>query len=150
MAEELPEERARRLEQLRISQQERLAEELPEERARRLERKRLNQQEHQQRGSSISDAHLPLLEQSHVRNKMRKFHEAISTIETPICSTCLEKFPGMRMSTKSAECDRCARDKQLPKLYSAANVMSPGSVPPELQVINFYNIVMILLINFVH
>ena len=37
LAEELPEERARRLEHKRRNQQERMAEELPEERARRLE-----------------------------------------------------------------------------------------------------------------
>ena len=30
-------------------------------------------------------------------------------------------------------CSRCSRDKQEPELYSAANNMDPGSVPPVLQ-----------------
>ena len=30
-------------------------------------------------------------------------------------------------------CSRCSRDKQEPKLYSVANNMDPGSVPPALQ-----------------
>ena len=50
-----------------------------------------------------------------------------------MCSTCLEKFPGTKMASKSSECQRCYRDK-VPKLFSADNNMSPGSVPVELQV----------------
>ena len=32
------------------------------------------------------------------------------------------------------ECSRCGRDKRIPKLYSPANNMDPGPVPPQLQV----------------
>ena len=39
------------------------------------------------------------------------------------------------MSANSTECARCGRDKRIPKLYSAANNMIPGPVPPQLQVI---------------
>ena len=32
------------------------------------------------------------------------------------------------------ECVRCSRDKHIPKMYSIANNMNPGDVPPELTV----------------
>lgn len=116
---------------MRVRQIQRLATESDEQRERRLSRLQHNRQE---RNSEASDVHLPMLEQQRVQNRMKKFHEAISAIETPLCTTCLEKFPGMRMSTRSSECERCARDKRHPKLYSAANDMNPGSIPSELQV----------------
>ena len=56
-----------------------------------------------------------------------------------------------RLATKSAEdrearlqqladegptglCVRCCRDKHIPKMYSSANNMDPGPLPPQLQV----------------
>ena len=52
---------------------------------------------------------------------------------TPTCSTCNEKFPGLKVNSQS-ECLRCSRDKQVPKMYSAENNMHPGPTPTELQV----------------
>ena len=40
------------------------------------------------------------------------------------------------LSLGSAECQRCSRDKHIPKLYSSANNMDPGPIPSELQVGN--------------
>ena len=50
------------------------------------------------------------------------------------CISCLEQFPDMAMSPNRTECARCGRDKHIPKLYSEANNMNPGPVPPQLQV----------------
>ena len=53
-------------------------------------------------------------------------------------SVCLETFPGLNMKSVATdadrECVRCYRDSHIPKLYSSANNMHPGLVPPELQV----------------
>ena len=65
---------------------------------------------------------------------MNRFHTEMLSIESLLCTTCLEKFPGTKMSVKSPECLRCCRDNKVPKLYSANNNMSPGFVPVELQV----------------
>ena len=125
---ETPEERAPRLQHMRGLQQQRLATESPEEKSKRLQQNR----EARQSAGQEHKNDFPLQE---VQRKMANFHLAMSTIESPACSTCLEQFPGMKLSSKSAECARCARDKLTPKLYSAANNMSPGkNVPEELQV----------------
>ena len=71
------------------------------------------------------DSHLPLLEQHHVHKKMSDFHKDLAAIETPSCSICMEKFPGMKVNSFQ-ECLRC---KHLPKLYSCNNNMHPGPVP---------------------
>ena len=39
----------------------------------------------------------------------------------------------LKLTSGDSVCSRCSRDKQEPKLYSAANNMDPGSVPPALQ-----------------
>ena len=80
------------------------------------------------------DGHVPSLEQETTRARMRKFHQEIATIETPTCSTCMERFPGMRVNVIKSECLRCARDKHFPKLFSVENNMHPGVVPTQLQV----------------
>ena len=127
LATETPEERAARLEHMRTLQHQRLATESHEERATRLEHLLQNR-------NGSQEIHLPLLEQSHVRNKMLKFHQQLSMVQISTCSTCLEKFPGKKLTSQRSECLRCSRDNLSPKLYSAANNMSPGPVPPELQV----------------
>ena len=150
LATETPEDRAARLEHMCTQQYERLATETPEERAARLEHmrtlqhQRLATESHEERATRLEhllqnrngsqETHLPLLEQSHVRNKMLKFHQQISMVQISTCYTCLEKFPGKKLTSQRSECLRCSRDNLSPKLYSAANNMSPGPVPPELQV----------------
>ena len=71
-------------------------------------------------------------------------------LNVPKCITCHESFPGTGVRAASSngtssngdetECLRCAHDKHTPKMYSSANNMNPGSVPPELVVSsNIYN-----------
>ena len=47
-------------------------------------------------------------------------------------------------SSTQSECLRCTRDKHSPKLYSSANNMNPGVVPPQLMVC-FYTSAILLL-----
>ena len=54
----------------------------------------------------------------------------MSTIDTPTCSTCMEKFHGMKVNGQS-ECLCCARDKNVPKLYSLDNNVHSGHIPPN-------------------
>ena len=56
----------------------------------------------------------------------------MATIQTPMCSTCMERWPGMKISAHSSECQRCCRDKGVPKMYATANNINPGSLPQEL------------------
>ena len=70
---------------------------------------------------------------------MNTFHSELASLSVSKCITCLEKFPGLSVAvvspdTDSTECVRCIRDKHIPKVYSRANNMNPGLVPPELLV----------------
>ena len=80
----------------------------------------------------------PHFEQLSVQAKMAKFHSRLTTLEVPKCATCLKSFPGLNMKSVATDaaqqCVRCYRDNHIPKMYSSANNMIPGLVPPELQV----------------
>ena len=128
---ESPDERAARLDRMSSRQQERLNTETPEEREVCLQA--MTRLRH-----IVHEAHLPLLEQHAVQQKMLKYHQGMATIQTPMCSTCMERWPGMKVSARSSECQRCSRDKGAPKMYSGANNMDPGSVPLELEVIEIF------------
>ena len=119
---ESDEERSRRLEHMSTNQHQRLAAENDEEREARLEQLRENRQ-----------VKFPQLDQHHVQVKMLAFHKDMATIQTPMCTICMEQFPAMKVNTNS-QCQRCARDKHTPGLFSAENNMHPGSVPIELEV----------------
>jgi len=107
-------------------QQKRLATESPEERTSRLQHLQQNRNAHQN-------------SQRHAQERIKQFHRELWSLETVMCLICLEKFPGMKLTLQS-ECQRCHRDKNTPKLYSSANNMSPGSIPPDLQVsYSYYN-----------
>ena len=140
LAAETTEERAARLQQMSELQQERLAAETTEERVARLQRMSERQRErlaaettderaarlqHDQESHRGAQSDLPLFEQPAVRARMRKFHAHLAA---------LESFPGLQLRSQSTECLRCSRDKHTPKLYSIANNMDPGLVPPQLQV----------------
>ena len=151
---ETPEQRDARLEHMRTLQQQRLEVETPEQRDARLEHMKTLQQQRlevetpqerdtrlnlsQQTKSAQSDISKKMcasqIDQGYVKGKMNRFHTEMLSIESLLCTTCLEKFPGTKMSVKSPECLRCCRDNKVPKLYSANNNMSPGFVPVELQV----------------
>ena len=107
-------------------QRERLAAETTDERAARLQ--------HDQESHRGAQSDLPLFEQPAVRARMCKFHAHLAALESPRCTTCSEAFPGLQLRSQSTECLRCSRDKHTPKLYSIANNMDPGLVPPQLQV----------------
>ena len=102
---ETDEEREARLKHMSHLKKLRMSLETDEERATRLSAA-------QQRPAEIRwDGHLPLLEQHDVQATMRSFHQDMATIESPMCSTCMEKFPGLKISARTSECLRCARDK---------------------------------------
>ena len=131
LAAESLEKRTSRLQQMSAVQQQRLAAETHEVRAVRLDH--LHQNRIASQHSASQEAHLPLLEQKCVKDKMAKFHKDIAALSSPTCITCMESFPGLKVNSRS-ECARCSRDKHTPKLYSMANNMNPGPVPSELQV----------------
>ena len=114
-----------------MAQQQHLAAESREERAVRLDH--LHQNKIAVQHSASQEAHIPLLEQKCVKDKMAKFHKDIAALSSPTCITCMEAFLGLKVNSRS-ECVRCSRDKHTPKLYSMANNMNPGPVPSELQV----------------
>ena len=122
-----------RQEQERIRANQRRYVETHEQRGARLQGMRAfsNQQSH-----SSTPQQLPLFEQPSVRDKMLKFHSEIATIDSPKCSVCLEKFPGMKLHSSSTQCMHCHRDKHISQVYSAGNNMDPGPVPSELKVSN--------------
>ena len=129
MEGETPKARQACLETMRTAWQLRIEEETPEARQARLQQDR---ERHRQQREVNPD--VPLFEQPAVSSKMRNFHTKLVLLEFYKCSSCLEHFPNLAMSTNRTECARCVRDKHIPKLYSAANNMSPGPVPPQLQV----------------
>ena len=128
---ETPEQRDARLEHMKTLQQQRLEVETPQERDTRLN---LSQQTKSAQADISKKMCAPQIDQGYVKGKMNRFHTEMLSIESLLCTTCLEKFPGTKMSVKSPECLRCCRDNKVPKLYSANNNMSPGFVPVELQV----------------
>ena len=77
---------------------------------------------------------VPLFEQASVHTKMINFHFKLASLEFHARTSCLEHFPNLAMAACSTECSRCNRDTQIPKLYSPANNMDPGPVPPQLKV----------------
>ena len=66
---------------------------------------------------------------------MRHFHNDMATLQSVKCSICFEQFPSISINDIGS-CKRCNNDKHIPKLFSAANNMDPGIVPPELVVSN--------------
>ena len=128
---ETAEQRESRLQQLAMNRQQRLESEMPEQRESRQQQNRQSQREARAR-----DLQLPLFHQQSVRSKMANFHDKIGTLQVSMCSTCSEKFPGVKVKSTGGmlECVRCSHDRHVPKLYSSSNNMHPGLVPPELQV----------------
>ena len=83
------------------------------------------------------DHSAPLFGQPAVHQKMRAFHSAMAATRFHRCGTCLENFPSVSLISHaegSGQCRKCFTDKHIPKLYSPANNMDPGAVPPQLQV----------------
>ena len=83
MATESLEKRTARLQQMSAAQQQRLAVETHEVRAARLDH--LHQNRIAAQHSASQEAHLPLLEQEHVKEKMTKFYKDIAALSPPTC-----------------------------------------------------------------
>jgi len=66
---------------------------------------------------------------------MREFYLDLTALHT-LCDVCLKQFPSIK-TNEAGVCYCCQHDTEVPKLYSAANNMNPGSVPPELCVCYF-------------
>jgi len=64
---------------------------------------------------------------------MQEFHGRLAALENRICSICLERND-FSTTNHAGACSRCHNDSLQPKLYSNANNMDPGQVPPELSV----------------
>ena len=47
--------------------------------------------------------YIPLFDQPAVREKILKFLSDIASANCPICSTCLEQFPGMKLHCDGTE-----------------------------------------------
>ena len=116
LASETAEERTARLQQMSANQHERLASETAEERTARLQYMSANQherlasetaEEREVRLQYYSDRHrelqvvqsqLPLFELRSVRTKMLRFHAHMASLDSSQCSTCSERFPGLRLA----------------------------------------------------
>ena len=132
---ETPKPRLDLLNRMSTRQQDRLEVETQEQTSARLSRLEQN------RTSGSNGGAVPSLNENRVKEKVKMLHKEMASIESPICCTCLEKFPGTKMASKPSECLRCYRNKKVTKLFSADNNMSPESVPAELQVSCFYCII---------
>ena len=131
LAVETPKERETRLQRMSTNQRERLAVETPEVRELRLYHYSTRYREQQ----SVQPQ-LLLLKQCSIQAKIRKFHANVAALDAPTCFTCSERFPGLYFHSESNECLCCSRDNHIPKLYSSANNINPGPIPPQLQVSN--------------
>ena len=91
LAAETTTERDTRLQRMR----DRLAAETNEERDARLECDRARHREQQNVQSQ-----LPLLQQCSIQAKMCKLHANMATLDTPVSTTCSERFPGIQLYAK--------------------------------------------------
>lgn len=137
LTSETEEERTARMQQLHSNRHKRLHSESAEERENRLQQDRARHVKHPR------NSQIPLLDQTDVKRKMSKFHSDLLSLQVAQCDTCSETSPGLDINpvssnTSHTECKCCNQDKHIPKLYSAANNMDPGLVPPELQVCTTY------------
>ena len=66
-----------------------------------------------------------------VQANLVRFHREISTLHFPECDVCREAWPSMKVCVQGelSICNRCQRDKGLPKLFSIENNAIPGPVP---------------------
>ena len=66
-----------------------------------------------------------------VRDNLNRFHESMSSLQFATCDLCHEAWPTMKVRVRNNlhVCDRCHRDKSIPKLFSSQNNAVPGPVP---------------------
>ncbi|CAG8603537.1 12_t:CDS:2, partial [Cetraspora pellucida] len=66
------------------------------------------------------------------RNLLNKFRDAVSALKFNSCSVCKESFPTIVLVQTTGLCNRCNKDKWIPRRFSAENDMDPGEIPIEL------------------
>ena len=118
------------IENMRVCEHESRSVESSEHRDNRLQNMRVHA--HEQRSLKLDYVKEHTLYTKSALKSIRTFHANMTTCSFSDCVTCNESFPSMNASQRT-ECTRCTRDKKEPKLYSTANGMDPGLVPPELQ-----------------
>ena len=75
-----------------------------------------------------------LHEQLWAQTCMSQFQAKQNQWQNKRCSICNEQWPTRtHLNADPYICNRCQRDKHIPKLYSIGNDMDPGTVPPCLQ-----------------
>ena len=77
-----------------------------------------------------AESHDPLHEQPWAQHEMQSFHDSQ---KHRLCTICHEVWPTrtcLRVGPDTYICTRCKRDTNPVKLFSAANDMDPGPVPP--------------------
>ena len=67
----------------------------------------------------------------HILHTVKTFEEQQMSYSFNRCTTCKERR--IDITLVDGICKKCRQDKNLIKMYSAANFMDPGTVPPELQ-----------------
>ena len=86
--------------------------------------------------------HIPQLQLNDptVITKIKGFYDDLASLQQLKCLLCNERFPSICLNEANC-CTRCHNDTHVPKLFSAANNMDPGSVPPQLTVspLNIHN-----------
>ena len=104
------EQNVTRLDRMNTLQQERLENETPEQRSVRLDQVKLDRAScFQKRNGRL----IPSLNDMCVKEIVNVLHKEMVSTESPMCSTCLEKFPGTNMASKSSVCQRCYRNKKV-------------------------------------
>lgn len=61
-----------------------------------------------------------------ITQRIKQFYRDLTALENVLCSEYLEQFPSIQTDAAGI-CNRCNNDKEVPKLYSAANNMDPRS-----------------------
>ena len=89
-------------------------------------------QQHQHTNLSSSTQFTNLtVDESEITLRIGELHRGLAILENILCNVCAKKFPFINMDTAGV-CICCRNNIEVPGLYSPANNMDPGQVPPEL------------------
>ena len=111
----------------RRNREQRAAEQADARQARLARNREANRRRRQaERDPEPQRTNVRALEEDWVQGKLTAFHDKMSSLSFTHCICCNESFPSVKLTSSASVCSRCSRDKQEPKLYSAANNMDPG------------------------
>ena len=146
IAAQSPKERDARLQQVTTAREQTIATESTKERQTRLQQLISAQQQmiaaepQEERGpsSTLKDCSATGLLNNRIADESTEEREArLKQLRTAKHFQVYMSVRSVSTSSTQSECLRCTRDKHSPKLYSSANNMNPGVVPPQLMV-RFY------------